>query len=183
VTNAFTYGLLTGVSDGSTTYASSISYHPNGLIDTVTHGNGTKVVHGKDVNDMARPASITLQRVSGGTVLWQTGAYAYDGAGNVKAMGADTFTYDRVSRLVKGSLASIAWQQCASFDAFGNITGLANVATGTICTRSTRFASVEVLCGRRGSRSITAMGADSLTNHRASRTVNRGFVDTPRTLE
>jgi hypothetical protein len=28
VTNAFTYGLLTGVSDGSTTYASSISYHP-----------------------------------------------------------------------------------------------------------------------------------------------------------
>jgi len=167
VTNAFTYGLLAGVSDGSATYASNVTYHPNGLIDTVTHGNGTRVVHGKDINDMARPASITLQRVSGGTVLWQTGAYAYDGAGNVKAMGADTFTYDRVSRLVKGNLTSIPRQQCASFDAFGNITGLANVATGTICTPSP--ISVDTATNRLGSPStydaagqMTRWGPDSL---------------------
>ena len=68
-------------------YLSSISYHSNGMVNTVTHGNGTKVVHGKDANDMARPASITLQRVADSAVLWQTGAYAYDGAGNIKTIG------------------------------------------------------------------------------------------------
>jgi RHS repeat-associated protein len=100
-------------------------------------------------------------------VRWQTGAYAYDGAGNIRAMGADTFTYDRVSRLVKGSLASIAWQQCASFDAFGNITGLANVATGTTCTPSP--ISVDAATNRLGSPStydeagqMTRWGPDGL---------------------
>jgi YD repeat-containing protein len=63
-TVSYTYanGVLTAVPS----FLSSISYHPNGMVNTVTHANGTRVVHGKDPNDMARPASITLQRGSGG---------------------------------------------------------------------------------------------------------------------
>jgi hypothetical protein len=84
-TVSYTYanGALTAVPS----FLSSISYHPNGMVNTVTHANGTKVVHGKDANDMARPASITLQRVSDSAVLWQTGAYAYDGAGTARGSG------------------------------------------------------------------------------------------------
>lgn len=86
---------------------------------------------------------------------------------NIKSMGADTFTYDLVSRLVKGSLASISRQQCASFDAFGNLKGLANVATGTICTPSP--ISIDAATNRLGAPStydaagqMTRWGPDSL---------------------
>jgi hypothetical protein len=46
-TVSYTYanGALTAVPS----FLSSISYHPNGMVNTVTHANGTKVVHGKDV--------------------------------------------------------------------------------------------------------------------------------------
>ncbi|HUO83950.1 MAG TPA: hypothetical protein VM534_02450, partial [Thermoanaerobaculia bacterium] len=34
-----------------------------------------------------------------GPGCWTTGTYQYDGAGNIKAMGSDSFGYDRVNRL------------------------------------------------------------------------------------
>jgi hypothetical protein len=39
LTSTFTNGTLTQVSQGATDYASSISYHPNGMVNTVVHGN------------------------------------------------------------------------------------------------------------------------------------------------
>ncbi len=98
-------------------------------------------------NDMARPASITLQRVSDSAVLWQTGAYAYDGAGNIKTLGSDWFTYDGVNRLTVGTASAGALRQCTSYNAFGALTGL---GTGTTrCTPS-------------------AIGVDAATNRMAS---------------
>ncbi len=83
---------------------------------------------------MARPASITLQRVSDSAVLWQTGTYAYDGAGNVKTLGSDWYTYDGVNRLTVGTASAGALRQCTSYNAFGALTGL---GTGTTsCTPS-----------------------------------------------
>ena len=133
VINTYTQGLLTGVCEGgsppacTTNYLTSISYHANLMPNVVTHANQTKVTYGKDPNDMLRPASIALQRVSGGTTLWQTGAYAYDGSGNVKQIGTvspyETFVYDKVSRLTSGTIGAggINRTQTVSYDAFGSV--------------------------------------------------------------
>jgi RHS repeat-associated protein len=135
VTNTYAAGALIKVSEGTTDYASPITYHANGLVNTVNHGNQVWDVFGKDPNDIARPQSITATR-NGTTTLWQTGAYAYDGAGNVKAMGGDTTIYDPVSRLTSGRMPLAGRQQCATYDAFGNITAIADAPTGSACTPS-----------------------------------------------
>ena len=134
IINTNSNGFLTGVCHGgtpptcSTNYVTGISYHANGMVNQITHANSTKVVHGKDPFDMARPASIALQRVSGGTTLWQTGAYGFDGAGNVKAIGSDWYTYDKVSRIKFGTTSGATKRECATYTAFGTINGL---GTGT----------------------------------------------------
>lgn len=53
-------------------------------------------------------------------MLYNSGEFSYDGAGNVSAMGADTFVYDGVSRLVSGSVSQGASSQDNAYDAFGN---------------------------------------------------------------
>jgi RHS repeat-associated protein len=70
-------------------------------------------------------------------VLWQTAAYAFDGAGNVTA-GPGSFRYDLVGRLIDGTVTTALGGriQCMSYDAFGNITGQAVVPNGSICTPS-----------------------------------------------
>ncbi len=141
VINTYSNGLLTGVCEGSsppncaTNYITGISYYSNGMVNQITHANATKVVHGKDPNDMARPASISLQRTADSSVLWQTGTYGYDGAGNIKAIGSDWYIYDLVNRLKVGTTMGATKQQCARFNAFGTIDGL---GTGTMtCSPST----------------------------------------------
>src|SRR5258707_691612 len=58
-----------------------------------------------------------------GTGVWCSGVYSYDGAGNIKAIGADAYTYDAFGRLVSGS-ADIqhnhAGVQTYDYDQFGN---------------------------------------------------------------
>ncbi len=44
ISYTYTNAALTAVPS----YLSSISYHSNGMVNTVTHANGTRVVHGKD---------------------------------------------------------------------------------------------------------------------------------------
>jgi hypothetical protein len=46
---AIDYGNANGAVTAVPSFLSSISYHPNGMVNTVTHANGTRVVHGKDV--------------------------------------------------------------------------------------------------------------------------------------
>ena len=76
----------------------------------------------------------TDHRTADSSTLWQTGTYAFDGAGNVKTIGSDTYTYDLVSRLTVGTTSSASKRQCATFNAFGTIDGL---GTGTSsCTPS-----------------------------------------------
>jgi len=85
VTNTYTNGWLTAVKQGLTNYASSISYHSNGMINQISRGNGTSDTYAKDANDMRRPASITVKY--GVTTRWSSGSYAYDGAGNSRWSG------------------------------------------------------------------------------------------------
>ncbi len=126
----YSLGYLTSV--GS--FLTSLSYHANGMVHEALHANGMKDVFARDANDMPRPAQISVQRVSDGVVLGSWGPYDYDGSGNVKTIGADTFTYDLVSRLMTGTTTAGANRQCADYNAFGALKAL---GTGTTtCTAS-----------------------------------------------
>jgi RHS repeat-associated protein len=58
---------------------------------------------------------------------------AYDGAGNVKSIGSQTFVYDGVSRLTAANILAngVSKQQSAVFDPFGNITSTTTTDWGT----------------------------------------------------
>jgi RHS repeat-associated protein len=58
------------------------------------------------------------------SALWVSGAYSYDGAGNITAIGGDSYRYDGVARLVRATFApaSSGLQQDFQYDAYGNLT-------------------------------------------------------------
>jgi RHS repeat-associated protein len=92
VTAAYAQGLLAAVPG----YASSLTYHPNGLVAQVTHTNGVLDLQEKDPNDMARPLRL---RTSGASEELDTGVFSYDGAGNITKMGSHRYVYDLLSRI------------------------------------------------------------------------------------
>ncbi|HEY0781755.1 MAG TPA: RHS repeat-associated core domain-containing protein [Thermoanaerobaculia bacterium] len=122
VQNLYTNGFLTAVPN----YAPSISYSSNGMVYQVIHANMMVDTEQRDPVAMRRPLSIG----AAGTTSWSSGNYAYDGAGNIKAIGSATFLYDPVSRLVASTqydLFGTAKVQNYTFDPFGNLTAI----TGT----------------------------------------------------
>jgi len=79
----------------------------------------------------------------------QSGTYAYDGAGNIIAIGADTYVYDGAQRLVSSVTRGV--QENYTYDAYGNRTS----ATGAVnCLGQTNCAQ--------------AATVDSNTNHLTS---------------
>jgi RHS repeat-associated protein len=77
-----------------------------------------------------------------GNLSWTTGAYAYDGAGNIKAIGTtlepnsdgrtNTFVYDRVGRLTQGpaNYQVNGYSQSYTYDAVGNMTSMTTTTPG-----------------------------------------------------
>jgi RHS repeat-associated protein len=124
---AYSQGLLTGVTSGATTYG-TLSYYPNLLVSQVAHGNGVTETQGNDPNERRRPSSFAA---TGAYASWSSGAYSYDGSGNVKTIGTSWFTYDPVSRVVSSTLFDGSTgggnqkQQSYTFDAFGNLQSIA----------------------------------------------------------
>ena len=109
------------------TAGAAITYHPNGMWSTLTHGNGVVTTQQNDPNSMRRPRRISVSGTVEGTPF-DTGLYAYDGAGNVKAMGSDAFVYDPLSRLRESDVHG--WEQDYLYDAFGNITRVETTPPG-----------------------------------------------------
>jgi RHS repeat-associated protein len=144
ILNTYTNGELTqvGVPGSPGFYASAITYHPNGMVNQVTHANNPVAsstwlmdTYALGPSGMVRPASITTA-TSAGALRWATGAYAYDGAGNIKAVGPQTFVYDPVSRLTEASLIldtvppmpgapANPLKRTFTYDAFGNLLTIA----------------------------------------------------------
>jgi RHS repeat-associated protein len=143
-TASFTYswGFLNavGIPGQSGYYASSITYHPSLMVNQVVHNNGLTDTYALDPNSMPRPASIKVQ--NGATTRWDTGSYAYDGAGNVKAIGTHNFTYDALSRLTAATLyleptSSVTQRtQSYNYDVYGNIQSFAGSSGLTTMTSS-----------------------------------------------
>ena len=115
VTYGYTQGSLTSVPG----YASSISYHPNLMLSQIAHSNGVTDTWAIATNKMRRPLQISTSGVSG-AANFNTGTFAYDGAGNISAMGGDTFTYDGLSRLLSGTAQGGTFSETNTYDPFGN---------------------------------------------------------------
>ncbi|MCP4540040.1 MAG: RHS repeat-associated core domain-containing protein, partial [Chloroflexi bacterium] len=126
----YTRGFLTAVPD----FANSLTYQAGGMLHRIVHSNGVTWEQSINPADrIPRPREIKTLGVTTGN--WSTGAYVYDGVGNIQKIGGQRFQYDRLSRLVMGQVA-IGGQirtQTVSYDDFANITQL--VTHGT--TRST----------------------------------------------
>jgi RHS repeat-associated protein len=114
ITTTYTNGALTSIPS----YATSVSYHPNGLVNQIAHASNVSITYGKDPNDMPRPASITTSNAS---PAWTSGTYQYDGSGNIVKIGSDWDYYDAVNRIKQGTTQSAAHRQDYTYDAFGNI--------------------------------------------------------------
>jgi RHS repeat-associated protein len=68
---------------------------------------------------------------------WCSGTYAYDGMGNIRAMGSDIYIYDTVGRLVSGTAdvnrTGILSRQNYAYDAFGNCTSASRIQGSIDC--------------------------------------------------
>jgi RHS repeat-associated protein len=129
VTNTYTNGFLTAVPG----YASSITYHPNGLTAGVTFANLAQWVQANDPNSMVRPLSISTSNT---TSNWVSGDYKYDAAGNIISIGQDLYWYDQVSRLRKGSTLAGTAVQDYTWDSFGNVTSITTTRSGIVTPRT-----------------------------------------------
>jgi RHS repeat-associated protein len=164
VSTNYNNGWLTSVTgSGGASYASAITYHPNGMVKKISRSNGVALNIGPDPDYMLRPASFFT--TGAGTGNWKSGAYYYDGAGNVTNIGSSRFTYDHVSRLktaeqyvepqtalpfsdsfesgdftcwAPGSClgASLASSQTFNYDSFGNLKEVVGTNGRTIPTDS-----------------------------------------------
>jgi RHS repeat-associated protein len=123
---------------GSTTATAGAlrSYHATGRVARTdyqfegdTYG---RLIEIADLSGMARPRKLELWWAESPTEAeqrWAEGTFSYDGAGNVKRIGARRFAYDGLDRLVAfhegGSpMETYAW------DRWGNLTELVNTDTG-----------------------------------------------------
>ncbi len=99
-------------------FANNLTYQSGGMLHQLTHGDG--VVDTQEVsssNGLARPHQLTT------SAGWSSGIFAYDGAGNISAIGNLDYRYDRLGRLRSGqtSVGATRFTQTATYDNFGNI--------------------------------------------------------------
>lgn len=131
--------------DEASAYA-GISYLPNGMVGNVLHANGLNETTVPDVSGMPRPCAIFAYDTSStslvsdaaadcgkriastSTINWTTGAYAYDGSGNITRIGTKSYLHDTVNRLVSErdlrDTPESYYDYTATFqyDVFGNMT-------------------------------------------------------------
>jgi RHS repeat-associated protein len=138
-----------------------IGYHPNLLVASLAHGNGMTVTIANDPDRLERPRSISVAALDDEFQPWgwTTGDYLFDGAGNVKSIGADQYQYDKVSRLLASNLAASApgRSQSYTFDLYGNLTskttdggGAINFPTSTATNRLTGATSYDAAGNQTG---------------------------------
>jgi RHS repeat-associated protein len=99
-----------------------VRYQPSGSLASYTTGIGighnVTTTIGQDSSTLLpRPTSIST---SGASSNFATGTYSYDGAGNIMAMGSDSFSYDSRSRLISAALSG-AGSQTYTYDRYGNL--------------------------------------------------------------
>lgn len=144
------FGYTNGALSSIPGYLNALNYYTNGTVASAVHANGVTWNQASDPNSLPRPAS--FQATAGMTTLWSTGTYAYDGEGNVRAIGSASFLYDPVSRLKTANVvtdplgATNPLTQTFTYDGFGNLTsvGGSNGRNIPTTTATNRLATVGV---------------------------------------
>lgn len=141
------YGFLTSVTDTApnpdVTYG-TISYQPNLTINQIVRNNGTTDTIGLDASYLPRPASIGT---AGSYASWSSGAYAYDGTGNTKAIGSSSFLYDNLSRIGSATVftgqtgGGSSIQKTFTYDVYGNLLSGAGPANNAVDPATNRLQS------------------------------------------
>ena len=93
--------MVTGIG-GYTQFQTPITYHPNGMIAAIRHANEVVWNQTNGTAGIPRPGSIFTSG-GAGSGHWSAGDYLYDGSGNVKRAGSDTYVYDPASRILEWS--------------------------------------------------------------------------------
>lgn len=117
-------GLPSKLTSGTQTVVESAEYNPSAALSKWTAGSQNNVVTTiyQDTSLMPRPRQIT-------TTGFDSGIYSYDGAGNITAIGADSFNYDARSRVTTGL------GQTFQYDRYGNLNpGFVNYLTNRLTT-------------------------------------------------
>lgn len=111
-------------------------YAPGGIPTRITRASG--VIDTTELDVRNRPSRIRVlgQPVNPPVenVIWDSGAYSYDGAGNVTGIGVDSYRYDEMNRIVGATVTSgiTSHALAYSYDAFGNMlsSGKSSVSGG-----------------------------------------------------
>ncbi len=114
VTTSYSSGLPVALSANNRTVVSSATYNASGGLAAFMAGNGVTTTIASDPNGMPRP-----RRISTSDGSFDTGNYAYDGAGNILSIGPDYFAYDPNSRLLWANYPT--GFQSYAYDTFGNL--------------------------------------------------------------
>ena len=118
-----------------------VTYHPSGLVNQVAHANGMVDYFDKDPHGRARPKK--SRSLGTPTPRWTSGNYAYDGAGNLVAMGPSEYLYDGVGRLKQADFPTTQLgggaklHRSYTYDAFGNLQNIGGTGGRATPTSST----------------------------------------------
>jgi RHS repeat-associated protein len=86
---------------------------------------------GEEVPQAVKALEHLRPKADVGPFSWVAGPYLYDGAGNVAAIGNETYFYDKVSRLTSANMRGpdlVNYQtQTFGYDEYGNLTGTARL--------------------------------------------------------
>lgn len=113
----YTAGLPNLVKWGFSTIVSDVTYNPSGGLASYKTANQVTTTIQQDASLIPRPARISAANAS--STLFDTGLYAYDGAGNITGIGTDVFGYDSLSRLTAATESAQA--RTYTYDRYGNI--------------------------------------------------------------
>jgi RHS repeat-associated protein len=167
VTTHYQMGRPTSV-DG---FALAILYHDNGLVKTIEHDNHVVFSQAADASGISRPGSI--KAVFGSTTLWSAEAYTYDGSGNIRGIGTQSFRYDAGSRLIGATLPA-AGTPSGNFpyreyryDALGNLTRVSSGAAPGNISSYVEY-SVNTATNRLQGVGISYDDSGNLTSHQGS---------------
>ena len=96
------------------------------MLNAVQHANGSNYMEGMDPSKLPRP--FFVQGTAGASVRF-SGNYSYDKSGNLKAIGDQAFTYDRLSRLLTANIGG-GNLESFTYDDFGNLTSTTRLGVG-----------------------------------------------------
>jgi RHS repeat-associated protein len=124
VVTTYANGLPTAVSGNGTSLVTAAAYNPaGGLASWTSNTSPTAVVTTitQDATTLPRPSQITAKR--GGVTLFSTGAYTYDGVGNILSetdlTSGGSFRYDSRSRILTATYGSAS--RPFAYDRWGNL--------------------------------------------------------------